>query len=63
MPGPLTGSITGFGLPNPSATAPSVVSSATGSASPAATSASSANEVRTSGIVAFMAAILGLALA
>ena len=62
LPGPLTGSISGFGLPNPSATAPSVVSSAS-SASATATSASSARELKTGGMVAIVAAIFGLALA
>ncbi|OCB87689.1 hypothetical protein A7U60_g5215 [Sanghuangporus baumii] len=62
VPGPFSGSITGFGLPNPSATAPSVVSSSA-AASPAATSASSASKMHTSGVFAMMAAIIGLALA
>ncbi|KAH8094590.1 hypothetical protein DFH11DRAFT_1738537 [Phellopilus nigrolimitatus] len=59
LPGPLSGSIMGFGQPNPTATAPSIVSPAASSTS----SSSAALGLHASGVVAILAAFFGIVLA
>ncbi|THH05834.1 hypothetical protein EW145_g4509 [Phellinidium pouzarii] len=64
VPGPLSGSISGFGLPNPSATAPlpSAISAASTSAA-ASTPSSAALVTKANGFVVVLAAMFGVALA